>query len=121
RSSAGAGDRSQESLPAWPSGGNPDAKTGIAPARGPSGRTEELISKGIASMFAILASALIAATAVQQIDTTVTVRPGSRLDLNNYEGSVTVTTWAKSAVRVQGDPEDEDGNVDVDVSGNSVS
>jgi DUF4097 and DUF4098 domain-containing protein YvlB len=72
-------------------------------------------------MFAILASALIAATAVQQMDTTVTVRPGSRLDLNNYEGSVTVTTWAKSAVRVQADPEDEDGDVDVDVSGNNVS
>ena len=72
-------------------------------------------------MFAFLASALIVATAVQQIDTTVTVRPGSRLDLNNFEGSVTIGVWAKGAVRVQADPEDDEGNVDIDVSGSSVS
>jgi hypothetical protein len=72
-------------------------------------------------MFAFLASALIVATAVQQIDTTVTVRPGSRLDLNNFEGSVTIGVWAKSAVRVQADPEDDEGDVDIDVSGSSVS
>src|SRR4030095_6097125 len=110
RSAAGAGSRSQESVPARPSRGNPDAKSGFPPARRPPGCAEELISKGLVSMFAFLASALIVATATQQIDTTVTVRPGSRLDLNNFEGSVTIGVWAKSAVRVQADPADSDGH-----------
>lgn len=72
-------------------------------------------------MLFLLASALLTVSvAQQQVDTTVTVRPGSRLDLNNFEGSVRITTWNRSAVRVEADADDEDA-VDVRVSGTSVS
>ena len=72
-------------------------------------------------MFALLASALIVATATQQIDTTVTVRPGSRLDLNNFEGSVTVGDLGQERGTGPGRSRRDEGDVDVDVSGSSVS
>ena len=34
-------------------------------------------------------------------DTTVAVRPGSRFELHNFGGAVTIATWPKNAVRVQ--------------------
>lgn len=36
----------------------------------------------------------------QQTDTTVPVRAGARLEVNNFGGEITVKTWSKSAVRV---------------------
>jgi len=41
-------------------------------------------------------------------DTTVPVTKGQRLDLNIHAGSVTVRTWNRDAVRVEGEPEERD-------------
>lgn len=37
----------------------------------------------------------------QETDTTLEVRPGTRLKADNYGGSITVRSWARSAVRIQ--------------------
>lgn len=37
------------------------------------------------------------------IDTTIAVEPGARLDVENFQGGVTVTTWERNAVRVVAD------------------
>jgi Toastrack DUF4097 len=62
---------------------------------------------------------LLALLAFQDTDTTVAVRPGSRLNLDNFEGGVVITTWQRNAMRVQA-THDDDTRVDVDVTGNSV-
>jgi|SRR5689334_12846410 len=36
----------------------------------------------------------------QQTDTTVPVRAGARLEVNNFGGEITIKTWTKSAVRI---------------------
>src|SRR5262249_29721139 len=56
----------------------------------------------------------------QDSDTTVAVKAGSRLKLDNFEGAVSVTTWNRSAIRIQG-THDDDTRVNVDVRGTSVS
>src|SRR5512143_3093933 len=63
--------------------------------------------------------ALLALLALQATDTTVAVRPGARLNLDNFDGGVVVTTWSRNAVRVQA-THDDDTRVEVDVSGASV-
>jgi DUF4097 and DUF4098 domain-containing protein YvlB len=50
-------------------------------------------------LHALLAAATLLAPQ-QQTDTTVTVRSGMRLTVSDFGGSITVTTWAKNAVRV---------------------
>jgi DUF4097 and DUF4098 domain-containing protein YvlB len=50
----------------------------------------------------ILASSAIAALALaQQIDTTVPVDRGQRLEVSAYGGEIAVKTWARNAVRVE--------------------
>src|SRR2546428_322447 len=44
-------------------------------------------------------------------------RPGARLDVNNFGGSIAVSTWAKSAVRVQAEHSSRDR---VQVSGSEA-
>lgn len=39
----------------------------------------------------------------QQTDTTIPVRAGARLEVNNYGGDITVKTWSRSAVRIAAD------------------
>ena len=51
-------------------------------------------------MLLALASA-VAMTAAQQIDTTVAVAQGQRLQVNAYGGDVAVQAWARNAVRVE--------------------
>lgn len=51
-------------------------------------------------MLLALASAAVM-SAAQQIDTTVTVAQGQRLQVNAYGGEVSVQTWNRNAVRVQ--------------------
>lgn len=46
---------------------------------------------------------LAALTLQQQTDTTIPVRAGARLEVNNFGGDITVKTWSKSAVRVAAD------------------
>lgn len=49
-----------------------------------------------------LAAAMLASMAVvQQVDTTFAVSAGSRLDLYNHQGSVTVTTWDRNDIRIR--------------------
>src|SRR2546423_10257421 len=36
----------------------------------------------------------------QQTDTTVPVRAGARLEVNNFGGEIAIKTWSKSAVRI---------------------
>ena len=44
----------------------------------------------------------------QQTDTTVTVPPGTRLDVSNPSGSIVVKAWAQRGVRVHADHESAD-------------
>ena len=53
-------------------------------------------------MFTTLAAVATLALG-QQTDTTVTVRPGMRLDVDNFGGGITVKTWSQNSVRVQAD------------------
>jgi DUF4097 and DUF4098 domain-containing protein YvlB len=39
----------------------------------------------------------------QQTDTTIPVRAGARLEVNNYGGDITVKTWSRNAVRIAAD------------------
>jgi len=53
-------------------------------------------------MFPMLAAVLLTASAfTAHTDTTVTVKPGTRLVVDNFGGSVAVSTWAKNAVRIE--------------------
>ena len=55
-------------------------------------------------MLSILCSAaLVAAPLVQQIDSTVPVERGQRLEVNTFAGDITIATWARNAVRVEGE------------------
>jgi DUF4097 and DUF4098 domain-containing protein YvlB len=63
---------------------------------------------------------LLLTTLVLQTDTTFTVRPGSRLELSNPEGEITITAWDRKEVRIRAD-HDEDTRIDVEISGNQVS
>lgn len=69
-------------------------------------------------MLLLLAS--LAAFPSQGTDTTVTVRPGSRLELSSQEGDITVATWTRNAIRIETD-NDDDTRIDVDQGGGVVS
>ena len=58
-------------------------------------------------MLTILATLMTVALA-QQTDTTVPVRAGARLEVNNFGGEIAVKTWTKSAVRVVADHSSRD-------------
>lgn len=51
----------------------------------------------------LFAAALAASTPVQQIDSTVPVERGQRLEVNAFAGDIAVTTWNRNAVRVEGE------------------
>lgn len=67
-----------------------------------------------------LAMGLLASLVLQQTDTTVSVGAAPRLELDNFDGTVAVTTWNRNEVRVRAThgPRDE---VEVETSGNVVS
>ena len=54
-------------------------------------------------MFVTFAFALLS-VAAQQIDSTVPVERGQRLEVNAFAGEISVATWARNAVRVEADP-----------------
>src|SRR5260370_36523752 len=56
----------------------------------------------------------------QQTDTTVPVRPGMRLDIDNFGGGISVKTWSQNAVRVQAEHSSRE-RVEVDASMSSVT
>jgi DUF4097 and DUF4098 domain-containing protein YvlB len=51
-------------------------------------------------MLTTLATLTALALTAQQTDTTLPVRQGARLDVNNFGGEIAITTWARSAVRI---------------------
>jgi len=67
-----------------------------------------------------LAPAALAALLIQQIDSTVPVERGQRLEVDLFAGDVDVKTWSKNAVRVVADP-DGRGRVEIERSATSVS
>lgn len=67
-------------------------------------------------MLSVMPLALLALAAVQQTDTTINVTAGTRLQVNNFAGTVTVATWDRNAVRVQADHGSRD-QVTVDLRG----
>lgn len=53
--------------------------------------------------------ATVAAFALQQsTDTTIAARPGTRLDVNNFGGSITVKAWNQNTIRIQADHSSRD-------------
>ena len=57
---------------------------------------------------------------LQQIDSTVPVERGQRLEVSSYAGDITVKTWARNAVRVQAEPGGRT-TVEIDRSATSVT
>ena len=56
----------------------------------------------------LMTAAIAALTLVQQTDTTLAVGRDTRLSVNNFEGTITVTGWNRNEVRVQATGGDED-------------
>jgi uncharacterized protein (DUF2345 family) len=48
----------------------------------------------------VISLMMLAVPAVQQSDTVITVRPGTRLQVENFQGETVVRTWDKSAIRI---------------------
>jgi DUF4097 and DUF4098 domain-containing protein YvlB len=67
----------------------------------------------------LLAAMLAAAMAQQQTDTTFSVRPGSRIEVETFGGSITVRTWNRNDVRVQAQHGRRE-TIDIDARGSSV-
>src|SRR2546426_11854199 len=58
---------------------------------------------------------LAALALMQQTDTTVPVRGGARLEINNFGGEIAVKTWSRNAVRVVAEHSSRD-RITVDAS-----
>ena len=71
-------------------------------------------------MLFALVPALAALTLIQQIDSTVPVEKGQRLEVDVFAGDVDVKTWAKNAVRVVADPGGP-GRVEIERSATALS
>ena len=54
-------------------------------------------------MLTMMAAALVVLATATHVDTTMGVKPGTRLEVDNFGGSVTVVAWPKNAVRVEAD------------------
>jgi Toastrack DUF4097 len=68
----------------------------------------------------LLAIALMAATSLSQgTDTTISVRADTRLELSSAEGSITVQTWSRNAIRIDAD-HDEDTRIELDQGGRTL-
>src|SRR5437773_1036894 len=52
-------------------------------------------------MMCAVATVLTTLAFATQTDTTLSVRPGTRLDVNNFGGEIAVQVWDKNAVRVE--------------------
>lgn len=71
-------------------------------------------------MLLTLLTGSLALTLAQQLDTTVAVGRGQRLDVNAYGGELTVRTWNRNAVRVETSASGQD-RVEVSSSATAVS
>jgi DUF4097 and DUF4098 domain-containing protein YvlB len=74
----------------------------------------------IIAVLAVAATALVSrGIKAQDVDTTIAVRSGARLDLNSVSGTVKIQTWGRPQIRVVA--ETDGARVDIDASGSSVS
>jgi hypothetical protein len=71
-------------------------------------------------MFTLATAVLTAMTMTAQTDTTFAVHSGARLDVNDFGGEITVSTWGKNAVRIEAEHSPR-VNVAVDQSGPNYS
>lgn len=72
-------------------------------------------------MLFTFAPALLTALALgQQIDTTVPVERGQRLEVDLYAGDIDVKTWSRNSVRVVGDPGSR-GRIEIERSATALS
>lgn len=72
------------------------------------------------ALLAVAATALaVRAVEAQDVDTTIAVRSGARLELNSVSGSVKIQTWGRPQIRVVA--ETDGARVDVDASASRVS
>jgi DUF4097 and DUF4098 domain-containing protein YvlB len=67
-----------------------------------------------------LVSGILALAAVQQVDTTLNVGRGQRLDVNAYGGEISVRAWNRNAVRVEATTSDRD-RVEVSSTATTIS
>lgn len=54
-------------------------------------------------MQGLVMAAVLTLAVGSHTDTTLTVAPGTQLELENYAGSIEVATWARNAVRIEAD------------------
>ena len=71
-------------------------------------------------MLLALICGTLALTAPQQVDTTMNVGRGQRLDVNAYGGEVTVRAWNRNAIRVEASTSDRE-RVELSSSATAVS
>jgi hypothetical protein len=71
-------------------------------------------------LLSLATCALAALVSLQQVDTTVAVGHGQRLEVDAFGGEITVKTWNRDAVRVQADPSSH-GEVQISIGGSTVS
>jgi DUF4097 and DUF4098 domain-containing protein YvlB len=71
-------------------------------------------------LFALASAAFAALMLPQQIDSTVPVERGQRLELDLFAGDVDVKTWSRNAVRVMADA-DGRGRVEIERSATTLS
>lgn len=71
-------------------------------------------------MLHLILAGAIAMALPQQTDTTLSVRPGGRLEVDNYAGSVTVRSWARNGVRIQATHSSQT-EVEIDRAGSTIS
>ena len=71
-------------------------------------------------MLSLATGALATLAFLQQVDTTVAVGHGQRLEVDAFGGDITVKTWNRNAVRVQADPSSH-AEVQISTAGSTVS
>jgi hypothetical protein len=71
-------------------------------------------------LLSLATGALAALAFLQQVDTTVAVGHGQRLEVDAFGGEITVKTWNRNAVRVQADPSSH-AEVQISTAGSTVS
>lgn len=69
-------------------------------------------------MIGTLATLAVVVLAAPKTDTTFTVKQGTRLELNQFAGSIEVKTWTKNAVRVVAD---HGSRTEIEIESNSPS
>ncbi|MGD8495321.1 MAG: DUF4097 family beta strand repeat-containing protein [Gemmatimonadales bacterium] len=72
-------------------------------------------------MITYMAAAVLASmSVVQQVDTTFAVPAGSRLDLYNHQGSVTIDTWNRDEIRIRAEWDEGRRPVTIRSNGSSI-